>query len=246
MPEGVLGFFEPQDTADVEAGAKCGDHLVAKMLIPIKSDILHQVCELFTHRVLIIRDPRDILISFLLYTSASQFAWKYPADRLRACVQVLRQKEEDPGSVSVYHIFEVIRDGFDCNEFSVFISDMLSSAITLNSEEYGFYIFRYEDMIAQSYAGLESYLGFPLFGPGEVDIEYNRVIRTRASGDWMNWFLNDDVKFFRKPMSNFMNIYGYGDDWAMGSERSIYSDHCSSYFVRIVNERRFLEGLELI
>lgn len=247
MPASAVTFFEPRDFHQiVNEPGEC-TNLVAKMILPLPDDMpLSSSLSYFTHRVLIVRDPRDVLISFFLYNCASKFVWKYSEKKIKYCIRLLLEKEAEPTSLSVVTLFEEFRQDFNRQEFSAFVSTLLRSAVNLAAESNGFYVFRYEELVSQRFSNLQSYLQFPLLGKGEVDKDFSRVIRTRGSGDWKNWFVPDDVSYFKPIMDQFIDAYGYSDDWSMDDKQSISSQYGSLYFIRVLNERRQQAGLSLI
>lgn len=247
MPASVVTFFEPKNFHQiVKEQGECAN-LVAKMILPLPDDMhLSPSLSYFTHRVLIVRDPRDILVSFLLYNCASKFVWKYSEQKIKSCIRLLLEKEAHPTALSVLKLFEEFRHDFNREEFSAFISTLLRSAVNLGAERSGFYVFRYEELVSQNFSSLQSYLQFPLLGHGEVDIGFSRVIRTRGSGDWKNWFVPDDVSYFKPIMDEFICAYDYSNDWSIDDNQSISPQYGSSYFIRVLNERRLQAGLSLI
>jgi hypothetical protein len=96
---------------------------------------------------------------------------------------------------------------------------------------------KYEDFVDENFADLEAYLGFPLKGSGQVDERHLRVVRTKKAGDWKNWFLEDDVTFFRPIFKEFMERFGYADDWTLPPDPVIAVEASSNYVRSLVAER---------
>jgi len=71
-----------------------------------------------------------------------------------------------------------------------------------------------------------------------VDKAHNRVVRTKGSGDWKNWFLKEDIDFFKTIFSGYMATYGYADDWETRPNPIIRPENCSGYVRRIVSEKQ--------
>ena len=82
-------------------------------------------------------------------------------------------------------------------------------------ENSDFFVFKYEDYIAGSMALLGDYLGFQLKDTNSVPRDFSFVARTKKSGDWQNWFLDEDVDYFRPYLRPYMDKYGYPDDWTL-------------------------------
>ncbi len=85
---------------------------------------------------------------------------------------------------------------------------------------------------------LEEYLGIKLHGEAVVDNWVSRVVRTKSSGDWKNWFLEEDIEYFRPIFREFMERYEYPDDWGVNAKPGIRREHCSEYVKRIALEYR--------
>ena len=105
----------------------------------------------------------------------------------------------------------------------------------------GYFLLKYEDFVSERLEKLEQYLGFPLERKTKVDPQYHRVARTKRAGDWSNWFLAEDVEFFRPIFQGFMEEFGYEDDWSLNPERAISAEHASGYVRNLIAERRALK-----
>ena len=95
-----------------------------------------------------------------------------------------------------------------------------------------YYRQRYEDFVNGEIRSLERYLSFSLTGGATVDQTHDHVPRTKSSGDWKNWFLEEDIEYFRPTFQLYMDYYGYADDWEMHSIRVIRPEHCSQFVER--------------
>ena len=84
----------------------------------------------------------------------------------------------------------------------------------------------YEDVVERRLGAIEEYLGLPLTATREVDPQYRRVARSKTYSDWRNWFLPEDVEFFRPRMAEYMDEYGYGDDWTLPEESPGVGGEC--------------------
>lgn len=194
----------------------------------------------FDKKIMILRDPRDQLISYLLYRVLHSRFYNNP-EKLNILLEALRKKEKDPNSISVLYLVKlfyslngvIFDDAIYKNETrnqTNFMSDFL--------EEYDdFFILKYEDFIDNRLDELEKYLGFKLTGNSEVKKDFQRVVRTKAYNNWKNWFTEEDVKYFKPLFKNFMEKYDYGDDWTLNETKVILPEHCSGYVYRIVTEK---------
>jgi hypothetical protein len=247
MPEGVLGYFEPREFRVFDDVQGTSQPLIAKVLTPLPETLRPHLQDFFSHRVLIVRDPRDVLVSSLLYNTAYTYLWRYPTDRIVEALQLLRRKERCSGEVSMLDLFSRLRDDFEINAFAAFCTRMLGAAAALAEPEYRFFTLTYEEMIGGRLQSLADYLGFPLEGSDEVDEALRRVVRTKSSGNWRDWFLSSDVEHFRPLLQPFLRHFRYDtDDWMLNEHPVIPTRDCSGYALRVLNERRADEGLTAV
>lgn len=244
MPATVKGVFEPRKFSAIEEIS--GNHvpLITKVLTPLPADFLPHLNDFFTHRVMIVRDPRDVVVSSLLYNTAYTYLWRYSTEQIKHSLALLRRKETDSTAISLLNLLAMLRDDFTPAAFAAFVSAMLAAVIDLADAPFRFFVLPYETMIAGHLEELEKHLGFPLAGTREVDPEFRRVERTRSSGNWRDWFLPEDVAYFRPLFDTFLRRFGYdADDWTPSDHRTILPSHCSEYALRVMNERRIGENL---
>lgn len=247
LPTYTQGFFEPRDFGVLNELRATDRPLVAKVLTPLPVEFITHLNDFFTHRMLIVRDPRDVLVSSLLYNSAYMYLWRYPFEQIKEAVKLLRRKEEDSECLSVLSLFSQLRDDFTRPGFADFASSMLAAVMELAEPRFGFFVMTYEDMIAGHLEELERYLKFPLTTRDDVGEEFRRVERTKSSGHWRSWFLPEDVAYFRPLLDTFLRRFGYdADDWSITTRGAIQPSHCSNYVLRVLNERRRCEGLEAV
>jgi hypothetical protein len=197
----------------------------------------------FDKKVLIVRDPRDRLISWILYRAGFYSMKNYSPRRLGHCMDILRKKEKDPDSISVLDICEEI---FGRGKEYFQVSEKRSlDRIMEGASKYGGHVFQYDDLIGNRFAELGDYLGMDIAeSPARVDKEYRRVARTKSSGSWRNWFTEDDVVFFRPIYHDFMCHFGYDDDWKVNPYKKIFPSHCSEYVEKLLKEAgRSIEGM---
>lgn len=101
-----------------------------------------------------------------------------------------------------------------------------------------FFIHKYEHFVASRFSGLEEYLGLELNFNGTVDVVHSRVARTKSSGDWRNWFTEQDVKYFSDSYHEYLAKYGYDVEWKLSPAPEILPEHSTEYVMRLVRERR--------
>jgi hypothetical protein len=116
-------------------------------------------------------------------------------------------------------------------------SRKFAAALEFDGRSGSYQRFRYEDMVDGRFADIERLLGFKLDQrpPGEAPLK--RVARTRSYGDWKNWFLQEDVDYFRPILSEYMSRYGYAKDWGLNTDPRIRPEHGSRFVERLVRGR---------
>jgi hypothetical protein len=219
--------------------AENGD-VVAKVIIDasLKADSFAH----FDRKVTLVRDPRDRLISVLLY---SQFHGNYLADdsRVLAVRECLERKESSPSTVSIREILQTVGtvtgnpDNVPDHRMGVAHSmGLLENYIATIPDGL---LYKYEDFVSGEYGLLEKHLGMPITGKAEVHKTLARVKRTGAYGDWRNWFTAEDVEDCKPLLTPWLQKFGYdAEDWALNPEPLIERKHCSEYVMRLIEERR--------
>jgi hypothetical protein len=185
--------------------------------------------------VAIVRDPRDALMSALMYSAYEQVLGGASKEQVNEWVEIVRDKEATPKKYSVISLIENLNRLFNARYppnwfFDTFVN---YSAWIADNRDY-FHVLRYEDFVAGNTAELSAYLGIELSSSREVDPSLQRVTRTKQSGGWRKMMLPHDVTHWRERYGSALETFGYSDweihpekaDPAMGSE----------YILRITEE----------
>ena len=243
LPPKFKTLFEPRLSGILSDLPPMREGILAKVLLPSDRQGLDGIESLvaslereFSKRVLLIRDPRDILVSIILYTGGYGIFPQRAEQELEDFITLLRRKEESPSSLTVSELVERFTD------FRLFELLDLSLAAMMNiAKRETFYQLRYEDMIRAELSGLEAYLGFPVSDNSEVATHVKRVERTKGSGDWRNWFTESDIALLRPKLDPYLRFFGYDDtDWRLNEPQIIPKRFCSEYFCQLVLEKRRL------
>ncbi len=196
----------------------------------------------FEKQILIVRDPRDRLISRLLYGLYDSEIVTHE-DKVRTIVELLQSKETNPRSISVKTLLQDFARQTE-QEFSLeawaadYICHSISKPLEFHRMRPALFLVEYEQMVDGRLEKLEEYLGMALTGETRVAVEFERVTRTRSYGGWREWFTAEDVDYFRPIMKPFLDCYYPEADWELNPSPSIPSEHSSGYVLRIVNDRR--------
>ncbi len=194
----------------------------------------------FPSKVLLLRDPRDRIVSGTLFIIQQTPAIHDDPARLAEALDLLRRKESDPRSISLSEVLgEILRlaGGKSLAEAIDELHEHHRWIYRFADDLGGHFQLKYEDLVDGHIGALEAYLGFPLCKSPRVDSENDHVLRRRKHGDWMNWFLPDDVRQFRSVTEEYLAHFGYPLDWQINSDPVIRPEHCSGYVERTVGKR---------
>ena len=246
----VFDIFEPRDNKNImgnvriQRAVKSGMTLLVKLVCvnhdPDKFNIIrvpvpnYDSFSGYEKKIFLIRDPRDNLISYMLYMVVNS---KYLIRRPRAqqLVRLIRNKEENPGTVSVRQILTLMSE-LNNSDFIRLLNRWRNFSMEYLDNNRDFFVFKYEDYIAGDMVMLEDYLGFPLKETNKVPAEFGFVARTKKSGDWRNWFLDEDVDYFRPHLKPYMDKYDYPDDWALSEKPFLPPSFGSEYVAMLVDD----------
>lgn len=258
LPHDAKGLFEPNGyISSMEDGNRT---ILAKILLyDATGKVDYASFDCFDKKILIVRDPRDRLISMLLYQVCNSFCGD--EKKIAKFISLLKQKEYRPRSVAVLDILKLIR-GFGWHDFwkrllvspkpskikkslknvNFYMEYMYGRYFDLATNFYAwhkdYFIIKYEDFITGRIDDLQNYLGFRLHASADVDKRLGIVFRRGLSGDWKNWFLEKDIRFFKPIFSCFMEKYNYPNDWKVNPNPRIYPQYCSGYVRRVLEYKR--------
>jgi hypothetical protein len=234
MPATTQVIFEPR----VHVALQAAD-VAAKVLLNPRFPLAHAFYRQFDEIVLLLRDPRDLLISKALYRI---FGGKLHADpaKIDRYVDLLRMKEADPRSVSLTRINALFQSLADPTpRSSDGVARLLDEAMAFHDAFPDCVVFRYEALVAGRFESLAQHLSLraEAMRP-DVPDSLRRVVRSRRAGNWRDWFCPEDVLHYRPLLAAYMDRYAYADDWELCPTPTIHAEECSEYVLRLVRERR--------
>jgi hypothetical protein len=213
------------------------DHILAKMLL---RESVPAPYERFQKIIMTVRDPRDTLVSRLLYIVwQSDFCLDDPTTE--AYLTLLRAKERYPKGISLMALFSTFSAFQRDHPYREYLQVLggLHRQEELLATRPDFFIVRYEDFVDGKVESLRGYLDGLAIGRGvNVAPEVTRVTRSKAHGDWRHWFTQEDVAFFRPMLAARMGALGYADDWELADSPTIDPRYGSEYVARLIAERR--------
>jgi hypothetical protein len=171
----------------------------------------HDFLPRFDKRIFIFRDPRDNVISRLVYYAGTRLKSADPSLR-DAILQKFLAKERDPDSISVLELFDAIaplmaKPGGATAARTV----AYKAASFVAPEDTPFFRTRYEDFVDGRLSELGCYLGFEVSADFQTPERLQRVRRTESHGYWRNWFTDDDYDFFVTAKHDELIRMGYED-----------------------------------
>jgi len=186
----------------------------------------------FDRKVVILRDPRGQLVSFLLY---AVYNHPKPLTTVEAngLLALLARKEADSRAVPLSRISEAIEQITEWDHRAVLRERYALCCRHLENDP-DFFRIRYEDFVEGRTDGVAAYLGVPQLPRVAVPSSRRRVERTRGAGDWRNWFTREDVAYFRHDLGDAMRAFGIEDTWDLPSDPVVAPEHGSEY-VRLIH-----------
>ena len=210
--------------------------VVAKLLVTNKTFDWRVAAE-FRSRLLIVRDPRDTLVSALLFFPVLAVNQGVSSRKIEQFTEIIRRKEADPKSVSMRELLEraYTLNATEVNEDTAY-SSRFRKTMAYNDRVESFVV-RYEAFVDGNLADLEDHLGFKL-GSGKSASSYSHIERTSSYGGWRNWFVDSDIDYFRSLLNDYMTRYGYEDDWELSPDPTIRTEEASGYIERSCRTRK--------
>ena len=215
--------------------------VLAKVIIDAEPVGVHASFLEFERKVGLVRDPRDWLVSGTLFMVQQVPALHADPGPYRGIIDLLRRKEADPRSLSLKAILEHLTEHHPevtMDDLTEWMTDHFRVLVDFEEEAGLHFVLRYEDLVEGRVDRLAEYLGLPLAWPPAIPATHAHVPRTRSSGSWRNWFLDEDIEFFRPILEPYLLYHGYPPEWEPAAHPSIAPEHCTEYVARTVQMRR--------
>jgi len=214
---------------------------LAKVILAKPESVNYSSFQKFDKKIFITRDPRDWIVSGTLFLiQQSEKINNNNNERYGNILNLLKEKEKEPSSISLIHILKLIYNFYE-KDLTDLINDIrFQHKWLIEFEEYldSYLKIRYEDFVTNNWNELEVYLGFKLQEDIEIGKEYGHVKRTKGFGDWHNWFTPEDIDFFKPLFRVYMKNYNYKSDWIVPYSQKIKPEHCSKYVELTASRRR--------
>lgn len=212
------------------------DPLVVKKLLLNWRNRDDELKDRFDKLICITRDPRDRLISHLLY-DAYNAASALDSSQREAWLAVLTAKASDPSGMSLTNLLFQWWEISERDLLSHHVRAMERTRKFFRRQFEGFFLLQYEDYVEGNFDAVNNYLGLEL-STGVVDADLQRVARSGTHGDWRNWFTPEDLTVMRPITHLGLTLQGYDpNDWELAAESRIDSgtsvDYVRSLFDRV-------------
>jgi hypothetical protein len=230
LPGKVFTLHEPTSAQQMESVFSAGgaDHTLSKVLLGeavssgfdfSRADKLVYIC----------RDPRDNLISRLLYR-AQLFKRNQDGAAFEQYATMIQAKV-DGEDIAVETLFqEALRlTGASTQWSGLGLQRSCDSAIAFVAGESGCCVLKFEDLVDANLASVGDYLGIELGATIRVEQKFQSVVRSKAYGEWANWFTPHDVDFYRPLFAQYMEFFGYADDYTLPAQQQINEQNSIDY-----------------
>jgi len=191
----------------------------------------------FDKCILIIRDPRDELISRMFYIVYGYIKQGLVTRKhLQPWLEIIREKEKNPELISVQQLMTVLNRLLDIRmNWNLNSTFEYFSFVKAEAKKNKGLVLRYEDFITNKLQDVENYLGLTISGERSVGQCSNRVRRSASHNNWKSFFLPSDLEAFKTRHFTEMRAMGY-TDWELAEIPSLNPEHGTVYLERIMDE----------
>lgn len=193
----------------------------------------------FDRRLTTVRDPRDTLISALLFRPLTKSALERTDEAgMRRFIDSVRQKEEDPSSISVIELFALARRvGIGTPPYRSMVRNLRLQRELI--DRHGFHVARYEDFVAHEHDALAEYLGVEIVDTAAgTSATYGHIARSKEPGAFRDWFRKDDLERYDRMFGEFIDAFGYPRDVTLPDQPVLDPAVGSEYLTDRYDNRR--------
>lgn len=186
----------------------------------------------FSSRVMTVRDPRDVAVSWLLYRPFLNDNFHNEA-LMRDFLAALRRKEADPRSVSFRELLGVFdAHGVYRTRRHNYVNWFLKQA-NLAGLYPDMTVVHYEQFVDGRLDHVSSILGVDLVNQARLGAYNQHNERAKAHGQWRHWFTPADIDYFRHLFDPYLMMWQYDHyDWDLAEQPRIDPATASEHVVR--------------
>jgi hypothetical protein len=236
LPAGTLCVFEPSERPHLAyLHAECQGRALTKIMLSSRRAARYSESD-FDRNVCIVRDPRDLAVSSLLFRFNRG---RIAKEKLRcaALVWLFKQKELRPHAITMTDLLRVLDERDPQLAWQHIGRQYLELGNYLDRCTRTF-VFRYDDMVTGNYDALNRYLGLTLARKPGLTGWVSKIARKGASGDWRNWFCPEDVERARPELAPALKRFGFDPSWELATHPVIEPAHCSQYIRQLIKAQR--------
>ncbi len=193
----------------------------------------------FDHRVHIVRDPRDMLVSWMLFRPLLGGSARNPEFLSEFC-GALRRKEADPRSVPLAELEDVYRRHGVGRPFAERFERAFADEDTVCERYPDLHRIRYEDFLAGEVADLARQIGVPVRTEVSVGQHIAHNERAKTAGGWRHWFTPPDVDTYRPLFEAQLRRHDYELDWTLEAAPRIDPETGSRYVEKNLERPRLV------
>ncbi|MEP0072763.1 MAG: sulfotransferase domain-containing protein [Marinomonas sp.] len=227
LPLNTVTSFEPKSEAELTYLLnEKKDNALTKIMFTRLDDVGFDVKD-FDRTIVIVRDPRDYLVSSLLYKFDDPNICKNK-EKLAQLKSLFEQKQLDPTAISftdLFSSFSSVEVNWD-SHLKLYIK--LIDFIKHNNV----FVLKYEDFADDKLNSLSEYLGLNVKNKRELEGWTAKIQRKGTSGDWKNWFTKDDL-YLKNVFSDVMVALGY-TNWEVADSPVIEKKYSTDYINKLV------------
>ena len=240
--KGYKSFFEPCNHPKFYGGIQKSKKVIVKDLFRFDLEHEHDPNHWtnYDKKILLVRDPRDHLISSWMYFLATNVGYYGNTGNISQTqakiIDIVKRKQTDPSAYSYSKFMQDCREAFGIknpdggpktNVWKEFL-EYINTHPAL-----GFCIIKYEDMIKDNFENLEKYLGFSINRNQNI-VKIDRVIRSKKYNNWKNWFTTEDIIIMKNQYGNLLEEFGYDNgDWELNTPQILDPKNCQDYLHRV-------------
>ena len=202
----------------------------------------HLKKEQYDRKIWMARDPRDVIVSRMLYRWHKGYRGK--KRQFDAHLDLVLKKERKPSELPFYEICRYSTNESDwptdlervVQEETLRYQSMCEFVRDLGED---WFLFKYEDMVNKNAEPLNQYLGFDIQEETEVPKSTGKakVVRKKSTGDWRHWFTEDDIEPAKTAYLPYMKALEYDcEDWTLEEHPVIEPRYSSDYMQRIARQ----------
>ena len=199
--------------------------------IVLKADICSDVIDSAEAIIATVRDPRDVVVSWLPFKAVSNPTLAGNTALIGELGRAFEQKARGDDNIDITHVEQIYqRHGVALPTLEAFAAAY--TRLERLAETETCWIERFEDfsVSGQSSEHLPESLRFCLVSlSGDIAVNH----RAGRSGEWKKWFSDRDIERFAKTLDPFIEQYGY-PGWNLREAAAILRSEYGEYLERAV------------